>query len=320
MSVIAITGGSGFVGSAMIEKLREINKQAVVFSRHQMVLPAGFSLSIIQGIDGNTDYGAGLEGVECIIHCAARVHVMQDTTALDPLTLYREVNTKGTLNLARQAVAAGVKRFIFVSSIKVNGEYTEPDCPFQADDDFIPTDPYALSKYEAEQGLRKIASETSLEVVIIRPPLIYGPGVKANFSQMMKWIVKGVPLPLGGITHNRRSLISISNFVDFISLCIEHPNAAQQTLLVSDDNDISTQKLLSNMASALNAPNRLINIPVFLLTLAAKSIGKPDISQRLCGSLQVDISHTKKVLGWSPPHDVAQCMQKTAEHFKSHRL
>ncbi len=242
------------------------------------------------------------------------VHVMNDSSS-NPLEDFREVNTHGTLNLAQQAADAGVKRFIFISSIKVNGESTELGLPFKSDDHFIPTDPYGLSKYEAEVGLRKIAEKTGMEVVIIRPPLVYGPGVKANFAAMMKWVNKGLPLPFGGIKNNKRSLVSVDNLVDLIITCIDHPKAVNQTFLVSDDEDLSTSQLLSNMASALNVPNRLLPIPASWLSLVAKLLGKPAIAQRLCGSLQVDISKTKKLLNWRPPYSTAECMKKTADVF-----
>ncbi|MCW8995623.1 MAG: SDR family oxidoreductase, partial [Psychromonas sp.] len=265
-------------------------------------------------LDAKGDFSSFVRNTDILIHCAARVHIMNDSSS-NPLQAFREVNTYGTLNLAQQAADAGVKRFIFISSIKVNGESTKLGFPFKPDDHFVPTDPYALSKYEAEVGLRKIAAATGMEVVIIRPPLVYGPGVKANFASMMKWASKGLPLPLGGIKDNKRSLVSVNNLVDLIITCIDHPNAANQTFLVSDDDDLSTSQLLTNMATALGAANRLLSIPSSWLTLAAKLIGKPAISQRLCGSLQVDISKTKELLNWQPPYSTAECMEKTADAF-----
>jgi UDP-glucose 4-epimerase len=307
---ILVTGGTGFLGSSLIEQLSP--HCISVLGRNQLKLN---SLAHHYGvIDNKSSYEKALINIEVLIHCAARVHVMNDS-AISPFEAFREVNTAGTLNLAQQAADAGVKRFVFISSIKVNGESTELGFPFKPDDNFIPIDPYGLSKYEAEVGLQKIAKQTGMEVVILRPPLVYGPGVKANFASMMKWINIGIPLPLGGIKENRRSLVSLDNLVDLIITCIEHPNAANQTFLVSDDNDVSTSQLLANMASALNAPNRLLPIPSTWFTVAAKLIGKTDISQRLCGSLQVDISKTKEMLNWRPPYSSVESMKKTADAF-----
>lgn len=310
MKKIIITGANGFVGSALYKWLQETKSffllQTARFNADSNLLNIDFS------VDFNIENE--LNGVDVVIHCAARVHVMNDTDS-NPLDAFRAVNTNGTLNLAQQAANAGVKRFIFISSIKVNGESTELGFPFKPDDDFIPTDPYGLSKYEAEVGLRKIAEQTRMEVVIIRPPLVYGPGVKANFASMMKWMNKGLPLPLGGIKSNKRSLVSVDNLVDLIITCIKHPNAANQIFLVSDDEDISTSELLSNMAAALEVSNRLLPVPSLFFTLVAKLIGKPAISLRLCGSLQVDISKTKELLNWQPPYSAAECMKKTADTF-----
>jgi UDP-glucose 4-epimerase len=309
--MIALTGGTGFLGGALLNTLAD--KKVKCFGRQ---IPSKVEQQYFyQGtIDAKTDFSSFLQNTNIAIHCAARVHIMDDSSS-NPLEAFREVNTYGTLNLAQQAAEAGVKRFIFISSIKVNGESTEPDSPFKPEDSFVPSDPYGKSKYEAEIGLRKIAEKTSMEAVIIRPPLVYGPGVKANFASMMKWVNKGVPLPLGGIKENRRSLVSLDNLVDLITTCIEHPNAANQTFLVSDDDDISTSELISRMAIALDRPNRMLPIPASWITLAAKLIGKQAIAQRLCGSLQVDISKTKELLNWKPPYGTTECMKKTALAF-----
>jgi len=309
--MIALTGGTGFLGNSLLGTAIDKSIKCFGRSKPSSVLESFF----YQGeIDSITNYSTFIKDVDCVIHCAARVHVMVDDSSA-PLEEFREVNTHGTLNLARQAADAGVKRFVFISSIKVNGESTELGLPFKPDDSFIPTDPYGLSKYEAEVGLRKLAMETGMEVVIIRPPLVYGPGVKANFASMMKWTNKGLPLPLGGINGNKRSLVSVDNLVDLIIACIDHPNAANQTFLVSDDDDVSTTQLLANMATALDVPNRLLPVPSSWFVLAAKLIGKPAISQRLCGSLQVDITKTKQLLNWKPRFSSAECMKKTADAF-----
>lgn len=311
MNNILLTGYTGFVGTHLLSQLDSGYKLSFLGRKP----PENYDDSFYQAeLNHKSDFSGALDNINTVIHCAARAHVMNDNVQ-DPLAEFMEINTYGTLNLAQQGADAGVKRFIFISSIKVNGESTELGLPFKPDRKFIPTDPYGLSKYKAEVGLRKIASETGMEVVIIRPPLVYGPDVKANFSAMMKWVEKGIPLPLGGIKQNKRSLVSVDNLVDLITTCIDHPNAANQTYLVSDDDDVSTTQLLANMATALDVPNRLLPIPGSWFTLAAKLIGKPAISQRLCGSLQVDISKTKELLNWQPPYSTAECMKKTAAAF-----
>jgi nucleoside-diphosphate-sugar epimerase len=219
------------------------------------------------------------------------------------------------LNLARQAAAAGVRRFLFVSSIKVNGEATQLGRPFTADDAPAPLDAYGISKMEAEQGLREITRQTSMEIIIIRPPLVYGPGVKANFATMMRWVKCGVPLPLGAI-HNQRSLVALDNLVDLLVTCITHPAAANQTFLVSDGEDVSTTELLRRIAQALGRPAHLFSVPVSWLELVAAGVGKPDVAQRLCGSLQVDIEKTRRLLGWTPPLNLDQGLKKVAEGLR----
>jgi len=242
------------------------------------------------------------------VHAAARAHIMKDD-AVDPLAEYRRVNVAGTLNLARQAAAAGVKRFIFISSIKVNGERTSKGQPFSSHDAASPEDCFGIAKHEAEQGLRELSTETGMEVVIIRSPLVYGPGVKGNFASMIKLVGKGLPLPLGAV-HNKRSLVALDNLVDLITTCIDHPGAANQTFLVSDGEDISTTKLLQGVAQAMGKPSRLIPVPASVLQFAATLLGKKAVAQRLLGSLQVDISHTQKCLNWTPPFTVKQGLQR----------
>jgi UDP-glucose 4-epimerase len=310
---IALTGSTGFLGKELLIKLGNKVAEIIQIGRGEDK-KSNPDYIYTKGFDSSSQFNLGIHKCDVVIHCAARVHCMDDNSS-NPLEKFREVNTYGTLNLAQQAADAGVKRFIFISTIKVNGESTDLGLPFKPNDSFIPTDPYGLSKYEAEVGLRKIAIETGMEVVIIRPPLVYGSGVKANFAAMMKWVNKGIPLPLGGIKENQRSLVSVDNLVDLIITCIDHPNAANQTFLVSDDDDLSTTQLLTNMGKALNVPNRLLSIPSCWFTFAAKLIGKPAISQRLCGSLQVDISKTKELLNWHPPYSTAACFKKTADAF-----
>jgi len=320
---IFITGSNGFIGKRLSEVALKENFHCTLSMRNHPIGSVDYPLLsdssadhknpyyIYKKIARNTDWHDALPGIDCVIHCAALVHQMGGVVN----NLYQDINTYGTLNLAQQAADAGVKRFIFISSIKVNGESTLLGLPFKPDDAFIPTDPFGLSKYEAEVGLRKIADQTGMKVVIIRPPLVYGPGVKANFAAMMKWVNKGGPLPLGCIKENRRSLVAVDNLVDLIITCIDHPNAANQTFLVSDDDDMSTSKLLSRVATALDVPYRMLPVPSFWLRAAAKLMGKPAVAQRLCGSLQVDISKTKELLNWKPPHSTSESLVKTAAAF-----
>lgn len=289
---LLITGGTGFVGRALVKRLS--GRQVTLATRSD-----------------SAAWHQVLAGITTVVHLAARVHVMHDTE-VDPLAAFRAVNVAETLSLARQAVAAGIRRFVFISSIKVNGETTELVRPFTANDEPAPLDPYGISKMEAEQGLREIAAETGMEVVIIRPPLVYGPGVKANFQTMMRWLGSGVPLPLGAI-NNRRSMVALDNLVDLIVTCIDHPSAANQTFLVSDGEDLSTTQLLQRLGLALGKPARLIPVPVLLLKVGAALLGKPAIAQRLCGSLQVDILKTQKLLGWTPPLSVDEGLKRAAE-------
>lgn len=316
---ILLTGATGFVGGAILKRLcndRILPVVAVVRGESQIKVQDVSTLRI-DSFDGTTPWEGKLAGSSVIIHSAARVHVMNDAES-DPLAAFRKVNVEGTLNLARQAAASGVQRFIFISSIKVNGEGTASGAAYTADDAPAPVDPYGISKMEAEQGLRKIAAETAMEVVIIRPVLVYGPGVKANFLSMMRWLSKGIPLPFGAI-NNSRSLVALDNLVDLVITCIDHPAAANQTFLVSDGEDLSTTVLLSKMANALEKPARLIPVPSWLLQGGAQLLGKKGLSQRLCGSLQVDIKKTRTLLSWTPPISVDEALAATALHFREHQ-
>jgi len=231
------------------------------------------------------------------------------------LAEFHRVNVEGSAALARQAAVAGVRRFVILSSVKVNGEFTDAGQPFTADDVPAPEDPYGVSKYEAEQLLRQIAAKTGMEVVIIRPPLVYGPGAKANFESMMRWLARGVPLPLAAVTENRRSLVALGNLVDLIVTCLHHPAAANQTFLVSDGEDLSTAELLKRMSAAMGKPARLFYVPPALLKLGATLLNKPGIYQRLCGSLQLDINKTRQLLDWTPPVSVDEGLRRAAEGF-----
>ena len=316
MKRIMVTGGSGFVGRTLLERLHQDGYGLIAPSRTPLAqAPAGVVNPLVTGLAADVDWSASLEGAAVVIHSAARVHVMNDT-ADDPLVEFRKANVEGTLSLARQAAAAGVQRFIFISSIKVNGEGTELGHPYRADDMPDPQDPYGVSKMEAEQGLRVLASQTGMEVVIIRPVLVYGPGVKANFRSMMSWLRKGIPLPLGA-TGNKRSLVAVDNLVDLIATCIDHPAAANQTFLVSDGEDLSTTQLLQRMGNALGRPARLLPVPASLLQAGAAMLGRRAIAQRLCGSLQVDIGKTRELLAWAPPVSVDNALRKTARAFEA---
>jgi UDP-glucose 4-epimerase len=307
---ILVTGANGFVGRASCSEVLASGMAVRGVTRAPCDLPIGVNNVVVGSSDGNTGWLDVLADCEVVVHLAARVHVMQKATA-DPLEEFRRVNVQGTLNLARQAAAAGVRRFVFVSSIKVNCEATQLVRPFMTDDTPAPLDAYGVSKMEAEQGLREIARQTGMEVVIIRPPLVYGPGVKANFAAMMRWLKRGVPLPLGAI-HNQRSLVALGNLADLIVTCLTHPAAANQTFLVSDGEDVSTTELLRRMGQALGRLARLVPVPVSWIKLAAAMVGKQDVAQRLCGSLQVDIEKTRRLLGWTPLISLDEGLRRAA--------
>lgn len=295
---ILLTGANGFLGMRIFKSLQKNTNFKVKATIRQPIRSNVNNVFELLDLTKNTNWSKILFSQNVIIHTAARVHVMKDNVS-NPLEEYRRVNVQGTLNLARQSVLAGVKRFIFISSVKVNGEETFLGKPFTEEDKPSPRDPYSLSKWEAEQGLRQIEKETGLEVVIIRPPLVYGPFVKGNFANMIKFVVSGVPLPFGKI-FNKRSLIAIDNLVDLIITCIDHPNAANQLFLVSDGKDLSTTELLKAIGKAKGISSKLIPIPVSILLIGFCLIGKKFLAQKLLCSLQVDISKAYKLLGWTP--------------------
>ena len=310
-----VTGPSGFVGTGLLQRLlKEPSFQVVAASRTPFIASDARVEGIVVGELGTgTDWRVALHGVDVVVHLAARVHVMRDTSA-DPLAEFRRINVEATLRLARQAVEAGVRRFVYISSIKVNGELTPAGRPFRADDHPAPADPYGFSKHEAETALRQLATDSALQLVVVRPTLVYGPGVRANFRSMMGLLRRGLPLPLGAID-NRRSLVGIDNLCDLIATCTQHPAAAGQTFLASDGEDVSTTELLRRLGAALGRPARLLPVPASLLRAALAALGKRDIGRRLCSSLQVDIAATRAVLGWSPPVPLDEGLRRAAQAF-----
>lgn len=309
---VLVSGANGFVGRVLGNHLD---------SHQYAVVPAVRSASgllgevVVADIDCTTDWRSALEGCDAVVHLAARVHVM-DEAEQDPLTIYRAVNAEATLNLARQAAQIRVKRFVFISTIKVNGEGR--NTPYRETDTPAPEDAYAISKWEAEEGLQQIAGETGLEVVILRPPLVYGPGVKANFLRLMQVIQQGWPLPLGAIK-NRRSLLYLGNFVDAIRVCIEHPAAAGQTFLVDDGQTVSTPELIRAMAKAMDRPGRLLPVPVSLLRMAGRIMGRSAAVSRLTGSLYLDSQAIQSQLEWSPPYSMQAGLEETVAAFVQDR-
>ena len=314
---IMVTGVNGFIGCTLCKTLsqKKFTVNGILRSPNtagsQSI--AGINYLSVGDIGAQTDWSTTLLGMNCVIHTAARAHIMNENKA-DALAAYRSINVEGTRNLAKQAANAGVSRFVYLSSIKVNGEQTFFGNRFCSGDDAFPEDAHGISKWEAEQALHEVSASTAMEVVIIRPPLVYGPGVKGNFLSMLRWLNRGIPLPLGSI-HNQRSLVGIDNLVDIIINCIDNPEAANKTFLVSDGEDLSTTELLLRLGTALNKSTRLLPVTASVLEITAQLFGKKAVTRRLLGNLQVDISKTKEVLNWSPPVSVDEGLQKTADWF-----
>jgi nucleoside-diphosphate-sugar epimerase len=314
---VLVTGAGGFVGGPLCEELLHRGYQVRAAVRAPGRFSAGMEAVAVGAIDGNTDWNGALSGVDVIIHLAARVHVMKDK-ATDPLAEFFRVNLHGTENLARQAARAGVKRLVYVSSVKVNGESTVGTQSYTESDRADPQDPYGVSKWRAEQALRHIAQETGLEVVIVRPPLVYGPGVKGNFISLMAAIDRGMPLPLAG-ANNARSLVYVGNLADALVACATHPAAAGQTYLVSDGEDVSTAELVKKIASALGRNSRSFYFPPGLLRVAATLLGRAGQMDRLFGSLRVNDEKLHRELGWSPPYTMEQGLRATADWYRIQR-
>jgi UDP-4-keto-D-QuiNAc 4-reductase len=310
-----VTGPTGFVGTGLIRHLLSDPVQHVVAAGRGTTVRPHERVHAVQvgDLGAKTDWRAALAGVGTVIHLAARVHVMRDS-ANDPLAEFRQANVDGSLQLGSQAAAEGVRRFVYVSSIKVNGEASAAGLPFRPDDAPQPRDPYGISKLEAETGLRRLAATTGMELVVVRPPLVYGPGVRANFRSMMGWLKRGIPLPFGAID-NRRSLVALDNLCDLLVTCTHHPGAAGQTFLASDGEDVSTTQLLRRLGHALEHPARLVPLPPVALRAVFGALGKAEIAQRLLSSLQVDISAARTRLGWQPPISLDEGLRRAAAAF-----
>lgn len=312
MTSLLVTGGNGFVGRALCSAAVQLGHNVTAAVRRSESVAAGQIRHVAVGeIDEQTDWSAALAGTNIVIHLAARVHVMRDT-AVDPLAEFRRVNVAGTEHLARSAAANGVKRLVYVSSIKVNGEETSGRRIYSEGDIPEPNDPYGISKWEAEQALQRIARETGLEVVIVRPPLVYGAGVKGNFAEMLRVVSRGIPLPLASV-RNQRDLVYVGNLVDALITCATHPAAAGQTYLVSDGESVSTPELLRYLAKATGVPSRVFPFPPALLKISGNMAGKSMQVERLLGSLRVNSSKIRRELNWNPPYTLEQGLQETVK-------
>lgn len=315
---ILVTGASGFVGSALVTRLADDGHEIVGAVRSSKVR-VDPRILYVEGVDlaQPKKWNDALEGVGAIVHTAARAHRLHDEVS-DPLAEYRRINVGGTIELAEQAAAHGVRRFVFLSSIKVNGDCTAPGQPFRADQEPAPIGPYAISKFEAEEALRTLAPKLGFELVIVRPPLVYGVGVKANFRAMMDSLTKGIPLPLASITA-KRSLLGLDNLVDLLSLCMNHPNAGDRVFLASDGEDLAVPEIFRRLGHALGRPARLFPVPVALLEWLAAVWGSENFARRLCRPLQVDMQATRQLLGWNPPVSVGEGFRRAAKDFETRK-
>lgn len=318
MTAILVTGANGFIGVSLCHDLVLRAYKVKGATRLATVLGGNVENCLVKTLDETTDWSGALQNIEVVVHLAARVHVMRDSSS-NPLDEFRRTNVAGTENLARQAALAGVRRLVYVSSIKVNGEEQAGERAYSELDVAAPQDPYGISKWEAEQALHQVAQETGLEVVVVRPPLVYGAGVKGNFIQMMRMVARGIPLPLG-IVNNQRDLIYVGNLVDALIICATHPSAAGQTYLVRDGESVSTTELLQRLAHVLDVPARLIPAPASLLRLAGRLSGKSAQIGRLLGSLRVDDAKIRRELGWTPPYSLQQGLRATATWYNSIKL
>ena len=292
-----VTGANGFVGRALCGAL--ISRGVAVNRCVRSAAFTGDTFSVGE-VDGETDWRVSLKGCDVVVHLAGRAHQLDDRDP-DPLEEFRRVNVRGSLALFSQAAQQGVKRFVYISSVGVNGNQTA--VPFTESDVPRPCEPYAISKLEAEVGLKQLAAETGVELVIIRPPLVYGPDAPGNFGRLVRWMRKGIPLPLGAI-HNRRSMVALGNLTDFIAVCLKNPAAANQIFLVSDGEDLSTTDLLKRVAHLLHKPSRLIPVPAAWVEVTAMFVGQRDMARRLCSDLQIDLCKARELLAWSPPLSV----------------
>eukprot|EP00163_Fabomonas_tropica_P009231 TRINITY_DN19018_c0_g1_i1.p1 TRINITY_DN19018_c0_g1~~TRINITY_DN19018_c0_g1_i1.p1 ORF type:complete len:328 (+),score=5.50 TRINITY_DN19018_c0_g1_i1:448-1431(+) len=315
---VLVTGANGFVGRSVVAALAANDRRAVfaaVRNGSAALCSGKDNVKVLSGLELNNPDGwsDALAGVNAVVHCAARAHIMNDTSD-DPLAEFRKVNVEGTLALAKSAADAGVSRFIYLSSVKALGESTDDRAPFTLNDQFAPEDPYGESKAEAERKLQALCSEAGMELVIIRPPLVYGPGVGGNFVSLVKLANTPLPLPFGKAV-NRRSMVYVDNLADFIVRCVDCPDGLNQAFLVSDGQDLSTEQLVTLLREGLGRPRRLVPVPESIFRLAGRVLGKTGLVTRLFGSLQVDTRESAGILGWTPPYSAGEAVKRTARSF-----